>query len=976
MRRSRFLICLVLAAFVLSWLLPAPGASALSLAEAMEQVNAAETRTQVRTILGSLNPPGWSGLTSSGKNYAADWVLAGKPYSEVTVFELTIGTAIALEGMNDVIYDLNTGSQWLQDDIANTVLAINGLNPAGWSQFEQEVKERIVLELATALVPNYYTTFDAFNADLAQAIAAYGAWETAMNAVNNAANRTGARSAVTTLNPPAWSGLTSSAKNYVADALLAGKPFSQLLVFQHTLRLAIAMEGVNDCIYDLPDGQYLEEDIANTVIAFGQLQIPAWAGLSTEARRQLVLDLAWARHPQYYVSLTAFEDAIHGMLSDLSDDASLMGLTGSVVITPEFSKDVKSYFAVVSEDTQYITLTLTPTETDAVVRIYDQVAPNGEASQPVWLGHGLNLITITVTAPNGVSTETYTLKVTREGTPATGEIKGSLVIVGGGLDPRNDAIYQRFMELAASYRGRALSELKIGIVPAGNATPVQSANSYRSDFVHYGALAGNVITLPIAVLDDPSTPEDESAWYDNALDPALAEVVRELDAIWFVGGDQLRFMATLVKEGKSTPVLDAIWEIYEAGAVLGGSSAGAAIMTQPMIGGGTPASALANGVTYVDGEPGVFVTRGLGFMTHGLVDQHFSERNRLPRLLVAALHQGIEKAYGVDEDTALVVDNTNKTVSALGTGGVTVIHLADGLTLSWLSGGDVLNWETGAFTPGADKTMASPVSEQGHLDTNILANLAIRNLLRDGLVKSSADSAVGLSRSSVGEGYEFTFSRTPDFQAWTGSGNSFSLVGVRMTLRELDVLDYSTGLDLTAATRYLRLTASQLEGALAFTYGGLEFSVPQGAWSGLTGQVLLGLSPEAVEAPEGMVLHGSAYSFRLWAGNQLVDSFSAAITVSFPLPGAEELAVYRLNPATGTWTPVPGEVVEGRLVVTLSGFSTYALFDVLASEEPGDPGPPDSGDLPPTGTNIFLFFPLGLSLAGAGLLALRRRKSA
>ncbi|MFP3491106.1 hypothetical protein R0K20_26360, partial [Staphylococcus sp. SIMBA_130] len=74
-----------------------------------------------------------------------------------------------------------------------------------------------------------------------------------------------------------------------------------------------------------------------------------------------------------------------------------------------------------------------------------------------------------------------------------------------------------------------------------SATPIESASSYKADFVRFGVSEENIDILPIAVSDDPSTEEDESKWNNGAYSEDLADKVNKYDAIWFVGGNQLDY---------------------------------------------------------------------------------------------------------------------------------------------------------------------------------------------------------------------------------------------------------------------------------------------------------------------------------------------------------------------------------------------------------------------------------------------------
>src|SRR5262249_8568256 len=137
-----------------------------------------------------------------------------------------------------------------------------------------------------------------------------------------------------------------------------------------------------------------------------------------------------------------------------------------------------------------------------------------------------------------------------------------------------------------------------------------------------------------------------------AADPANVGKLRHANAIWFSGGDQTRITRVLLEpDGKKTPALEAIWEAYRKGAVIGGTSAGTAIMSRQMF--TNPKTALGMlkyGITKDDVGP------GLGFVGDDwFVDQHFLVRGRFARTLQAMEYLGYQYGIGVDEDTALVV---------------------------------------------------------------------------------------------------------------------------------------------------------------------------------------------------------------------------------------------------------------------------------------------------------------------------------
>jgi cyanophycinase len=193
---------------------------------------------------------------------------------------------------------------------------------------------------------------------------------------------------------------------------------------------------------------------------------------------------------------------------------------------------------------------------------------------------------------------------------------------------------RRFVELAGG-RGRA----RIVVFPTASGSAAEAGPALAREFEQLGARAWSLNV------------SREQAMHDS--------VARGLDSatgIWFSGGDQNRTMAVLA----GTPVAGAVRSRYVAGAVVGGTSAGAAVMTTPMItggerrpGGDRPDTS-QNWLTIAAGN--VVTADGLGLLENAIVDQHFLRRRRHNRLMSLVLEQPTKIGVGIDESTALVVD--------------------------------------------------------------------------------------------------------------------------------------------------------------------------------------------------------------------------------------------------------------------------------------------------------------------------------
>jgi len=308
---------------------------------------------------------------------------------------------------------------------------------------------------------------------------------------------------------------------------------------------------------------------------------------------------------------------------------------------------------------------------------------------------------------------------------------GSLVIVGGGLEPDNREVFEALISKAGGVKNATFA-----VIPAAGGAPVQSFAYFRSELLSYGVQPGNIHLIPISMMDDDSTSDvNEASWAGNGRDTSLANLVRSCSAVWFTGGDQLRIARTLVRgDGSPTPVLQAVWEVFRRGGVIGGTSAGAAIMSHPMIGAGTSLAAFELGLVteYAGNEfpddSAVFITTGLGFFPDGLVDQHFNQRARLGRLAFVLMNSPYGKVsdrryrygFGVDENTAMISEAATHRFQVAGTGAVTILDAGEArktlsgrypgienLLLSYLESGDSFDCLTGTVIPGKDKKRIS-----------------------------------------------------------------------------------------------------------------------------------------------------------------------------------------------------------------------------------------------------------------------------
>jgi cyanophycinase len=118
-----------------------------------------------------------------------------------------------------------------------------------------------------------------------------------------------------------------------------------------------------------------------------------------------------------------------------------------------------------------------------------------------------------------------------------------------------------------------------------------------------------------------------------------------------------------------TAVETAILEAYNKGATISGTSAGAAVMSKIMITGNQLKNKASSFSTIEEGN--VETSRGLGFLTNVIIDQHFLIRSRHNRLLSLVIEHNIT-GIGIDESTAILVKGND--VEVIGESQVLVIR--------------------------------------------------------------------------------------------------------------------------------------------------------------------------------------------------------------------------------------------------------------------------------------------------------------
>lgn len=201
--------------------------------------------------------------------------------------------------------------------------------------------------------------------------------------------------------------------------------------------------------------------------------------------------------------------------------------------------------------------------------------------------------------------------------------KGSLVIIGGSEDKEDKA--EILKEVVRLGRGG-----KLVIASVASEVSEELWQSYRAVFHRLGVKKMSHLSI------------------DRPGEAQLPNVINLLDGariVFFTGGDQLKITTKI----GGTRIAERLFEIFKAGGVIAGTSAGASMMGETMLVGGAGQESHKVG--------NWMMAPGMGLLKETIIDQHFAQRGRIGRLLGAvALNPGI-LGIGIDEDTAIIVQD-------------------------------------------------------------------------------------------------------------------------------------------------------------------------------------------------------------------------------------------------------------------------------------------------------------------------------
>jgi cyanophycinase len=224
-----------------------------------------------------------------------------------------------------------------------------------------------------------------------------------------------------------------------------------------------------------------------------------------------------------------------------------------------------------------------------------------------------------------------------------GATRGWIIPIGGAENKENDRhILERFVSVSGG------DDADIVVIP--------TASRMHETGPRYEKLFRDIGAARVTVMD-----------FDTRRDcqePGRLDRLEQASGIFFTGGNQLRLTTLL----GGTPVAKLIRLRNAHGVTVGGTSAGASILSEHMIAFGDEGSSVISG--------SVRLAPGLGLTNRFIIDQHFRQRDRLGRLLTALAYNPFAVGIGLDEDTAAFI-GPDETVEVSGSGGLTVVDASD-----------------------------------------------------------------------------------------------------------------------------------------------------------------------------------------------------------------------------------------------------------------------------------------------------------
>ena len=272
--------------------------------------------------------------------------------------------------------------------------------------------------------------------------------------------------------------------------------------------------------------------------------------------------------------------------------------------------------------------------------------------------------------------------------PRRENARGSLIIIGGHEDKEGEAVILRAVA-ERSHGG------KLVVATLATEEPEDMFHDYHRAFSAFG----------VTEIEHLNVPSREEILRDPPLD-----VLQGASLVFFTGGGQLR----ITTQFGGTELCEQIQQFYWQGGTIAGTSAGASVMSDTMLVSGAGDSSHRIGSN-------LFMAPGLGYIKDVIIDQHFAERGRIGRLLGAVAQNPRLLGIGLDENTAIIVEQEER-FRVLGVGAAYVVD-GRGMTCTNLTEEDrdraasIFNVRLHLLSQGDQFDLLTREPEKGAADT-------------------------------------------------------------------------------------------------------------------------------------------------------------------------------------------------------------------------------------------------------------------
>jgi len=222
--------------------------------------------------------------------------------------------------------------------------------------------------------------------------------------------------------------------------------------------------------------------------------------------------------------------------------------------------------------------------------------------------------------------------------------RGRLIAIGGNEDKTGErAVLKRVVHEI----GKA--DYKVAIITTASEEPEQCGKDYQQIFKQLGASKVEILNVTTRM---------------QANDRTFAQTIEDADLLFLTGGDQLRLTTIIGGSG----LFEALHNRLEAGALIAGTSAGAAVFSDTMIYEGQSEDGLFKG--------SVLTTSGFSFVKKIIFDTHFMARGRIGRLVQIVTTNPTCIGVGIGEDSGVVLRGDGE-AEIIGTGQVIIVDGSD-----------------------------------------------------------------------------------------------------------------------------------------------------------------------------------------------------------------------------------------------------------------------------------------------------------